>query len=59
MTMTLVKLSYHSKLLHDPGLVQQTPLCDGEFFYNLSQEMEPPQLVVCSLLLNTGTDDSQ
>ena len=31
MTMTLVKLSYHSKLLHDPGLVQQTPLCISSF----------------------------
>ena len=30
MTMTLVKLGYHSKLLHDPGLVQQTPLCSTE-----------------------------
>ena len=27
MTMTLVKLSYNSKLVSDPGLVLQTPLC--------------------------------
>ena len=27
MTMTLVKLSYNSKLVPDPGLVLQTPLC--------------------------------
>ena len=29
MTMTLVKLSYNSKLVPDPGLVLQTPLCCG------------------------------
>ena len=27
MTMTLVKLRYNSKLVLDPGLVLQTPLC--------------------------------
>ena len=27
MTMTLVKLRYNSKLVPDPGLVLQTPLC--------------------------------
>ena len=27
MTMILVKLSYNSKLVPDPGLVLQTPLC--------------------------------
>ena len=27
MTMTIVKLSYNSKLVPDPGLVLQTPLC--------------------------------
>ena len=27
MTMTLVKLSYNSKLVPDPGLVLQRPLC--------------------------------
>ena len=30
MTMTLVKLSYNSKLVPDPGLVLQTPLCKGQ-----------------------------
>ena len=29
MTITLVKLSYHSKKVPDPGLVLQTPLCSG------------------------------
>ena len=29
MTMTLVKLRYNSKLVLDPGLVLQTPLCIG------------------------------
>ena len=29
MTMTLVKLRYNSKLVPDPGLVLQTPLCIG------------------------------
>ena len=29
MTMTLVKLSYNSKLVPDPGLVLQTPLWSG------------------------------
>ena len=28
MTMTLVKLRYNSKLVPDPGLVLQTPLCN-------------------------------
>ena len=28
MTMTLVKLSYNSKLVPDPGLVLKTPLCN-------------------------------
>ena len=31
MTMTLVKPSYNSKLVPDPGLVLQTPLCPGAF----------------------------
>ena len=31
MTMTLIKLSYNSKLIPDPGLVLQTPLCKGDF----------------------------
>ena len=30
MTMTLVKLRYNSKLVPDPGLVLQTPLCNEE-----------------------------
>ena len=30
MTMTPVKLSYNSKLVPDPGLVLQTPLCATE-----------------------------
>ena len=28
--MTLVKLSYNSKLVPDPGLVLQTPLCNSD-----------------------------
>ena len=36
MTMTLVKLSYNSKLVPDPGLVLQTPLCNA--LRNLSKK---------------------
>ena len=39
MTMTLVKLSYNSKLVPDPGLVLQTPLCRGSSHFVISQFM--------------------
>ena len=35
MTMTLVKLRYNSKLVLDPGLVLQTPLCTEVRFASL------------------------
>ena len=39
MTMTIVKLSYNSKLVPDPGLVLQTPLCSFHMFLFARQNL--------------------
>ena len=44
MTMTIVKLSYNSKLVPDPGLVLQTPLCRP--YYTLRVKAELTRMVV-------------
>ena len=41
MTMTLVKLSYNSKLVPDPGLVLQTPLWPANFWPKNVQKCSP------------------
>ena len=43
MTMTLIKLSYNSKLLPGPGLVLQRPLCSAVFSGGAGGARAPPE----------------